>query len=269
MNHRLLGATAIDPGDRGLGYGDGLFESMRLHAGRLPWWDRHWARLARGAARLGIPMPDEATVRAEAEGLGGGEAAGVIKLLLTRGRGGRGYQPPAEPQPTVLITRHPLPPAWPDDGLVLRWCELRLARQPALAGLKHCNRLEQVLARAEWREEAVHEGLLRDDTGALRCATAANVLVRIGGAWLTPRVDAAGVAGVCRGWLLEQGLVREAGADLDLAAVEGAEALALCNAVRGILPVARLGARRWDDLAPALALRARLASAEPAFAAQA
>ena len=185
----------------------------------------------------------------------------VLKVVLTRGVGGRGYAPPAEPAPTAVLSLHGLP-STPAE-IAVRWCDLRLSLQPRLAGHKHLNRLEQVLARAEWDDPGVFEGLLCDADGRVAGATAANVFVRSHGRWLTPRVDRCGVAGVMRAWCLHA--LEAVEADLAPADVEGADAVFLCNAVRGILPVHRLGARRWPADASIDALRRRLAAAEPAF----
>lgn len=264
--------AALSPFDRGYAYGDGLFETLRAHRGDLPWWDRHWARLSRDAARLGLALPDPARVRAEARALLAGDDA-VFKLVLSRGAGGRGYAPPAPAPAAWTISRHPLPPPAPPQGLSLRWCDLRVAVQPALAGLKHCNRLEQVLARAEWDDPAVHEGLLLNADGELVGATAANVFALRDGAWLTPPVDRCGVAGVCRQALLDLAGVAPGQADplriqvrpLNADDLLGADAVFLCNAVRGILPVARLGERQWASHPGLAGLRHRLGTTHPAF----
>ncbi|NUO77704.1 MAG: aminodeoxychorismate lyase [Lysobacter sp.] len=256
---------ALPPLDRGYAYGDGLFETLRAHRGGLPWWDAHWRRLSRGAARLQLPLPPPAYVRAEAERLLAGADA-VLKLIVSRGEGGRGYAPPADAVPTWQLSVHALPAAPPREGLSLRWCQTRLATPSALAGLKHCNRLEQVLARAEWADADIHEGLMRDGEGAVVCATAANVFVLREGRWWTPAVDRCGVAGVCREHLLA--LLGDEGAEtatLSQDALESADAVFLCNAVRGILPVARLGARVWPSHPAVAGLQRRLAASQPAF----
>jgi 4-amino-4-deoxychorismate lyase len=249
--------------DRGVAYGDGLFETMRAHGGRVPWWSRHWTRLERSAQRLGLALPGRGCVEVEAHRLldGGG---GVLKLVVTRGSGGRGYAPPVDVEPTWMLSRHPLPDAAPVGGLVLRWCTLRLGVQPALAGIKHCNRLEQVLARAEWSDPDVHEGLLMDTDGHLVSATAANVFALQDGRWVTPSIDRCGVAGVCREWAADRLGAREV--RLTAGDIEQADALFVCNAVRGILPVARLGDRAWPPHPEVAALRMRLAAEHPAFA---
>lgn len=255
-------STELSISNRGLAYGDGLFETMRVHRGTLPLWPRHLARLREGAQRLGIAVPDPAFIEARIAEMSDGVDAGVLKLLLTRGDGGRGYAPPVDAQPAWTLALHPLPPA-SASGLRLHACETRLAIQPALAGLKHCNRLEQVLARAEVERAGCDEGLMLDSEGRAVSATSANLLAYRDGRWLTPPVTHCGVAGVLRGWLLAQGLVEEA--ELAPGEVQAANALALCNAVRGILPVSLLGARNWAAHPALTELQARLAMGYPMF----
>lgn len=266
----FVGDAPVDDGidtvlaaGRGLAYGDGVFETMRATGGVIPWWHAHRERLMRGAARLGLAMPSADALDAALRDTLRAHPDAVVKLVLTRGSGGRGYAPPLDAPPVWLVSASAQPPAPRDGGLVLRWCELRLATQPALAGIKHCNRLEQVVARAEWRDPGIDEGLMRDADGDVVCATAANVFVLRDDRWWTPPVDRCGVAGVCRAWALpaldatERRLAPE-----DLLS---AQAVVLCNAARGILPVARLGDHAWSPH-PAVgeALR-RLADAHPAF----
>ncbi len=258
----------IDPADRGLAYGDGVFETLRVHAARAVWWDAHWARLARGAARLGIPLPDESMVCRQIDELIAGHHDSVLKIVLTRGTGGRGYGPPDNPQPMLVLSLVGAPVPVPRQGIVVTWCETRLAVQPALAGIKHCNRLEQVLARAEWDRgpaavQHVHEGLMHDTEGHVVCATAANLFVLRDGHWFTPPVDRCGIEGVCREWLLVQADAQQRLLSFD--DVETADAIFLCNSVRGILPVAALGVRRWSSSARIVQLQRKLADTEACF----
>jgi 4-amino-4-deoxychorismate lyase len=267
VNARVFrGATRIEalPGDdRGLAYGDGLFETLRVHRGDVPWWRSHWSRLRLGAERLGIPFPDEARVRDQAAALFADKGDGVLKVLLTRGAGARGYAPPEDPVPTWIVSRHAVP-ATPARALRLHVCETRLAPQPALAGIKHCNRLEQVLARAEAEHVGADEGLVRDVAGNVVGATAANLFAFIEGRWATPAIVDCGIAGVCRANLLPA--LDAAERTLPLAEVEAADAVFLCNAVRGILPVARLGAREWPPHPAVAAASAVLSRLHPSFA---
>lgn len=252
---------AVSIANRGLNYGDGVFETMRVHCGELPLWPRHLARLREGAGRLGIAMPDMGFIEARIAKMAAAVDAGVLKLLLTRGDGGRGYAPPLDAVPTWMLSLQPLPAV--QVGLRVHPCETTLATQPALAGIKHCNRLEQVLGRAEAARAGCDEGLMQDTAGNPVCATSANLLVLEGGRWTTPPVETCGVAGILRGWLLSQGLV--AVSALAGEALAGADAVALCNAVRGILPVRALGAREWSPHPATDELQARLAMAYPMF----
>lgn len=256
-------AQSLSADERGLAYGDGLFETMRIDRGGVPWWPRHRARLVEGAGRLGIAPPDLAWLDARIAEIAGDVDQGVLKLVLTRGTGGRGYLPPDLLEPTVLLSLNPLPGRH-SGGLDVRWSPIRLGVQPALAGIKHLNRLEQVLARREADAAGADEALMLDSNGRVVCATAANVLVLRDGQWLTPPVTGSGVAGVCRGWLIEQGLVREAA--LLPGQVDAAAAVILCNAVRGILPVARLDGRGLPHDPAIDSIIGALHEAMPAFA---
>ena len=252
---------AVSIANRGLNYGDGVFETMRVHLGALPFWPQHLARLREGAGRLGITMPDVDFIEACIADMVSAVDAGVLKLLLTRGEGGRGYAPPSDAVPTWTLSLLPLPRV--QAALRVHPCDTRLAIQPALAGIKHCNRLEQVLGRAEAARAGCDEGLMRDMAGNPICATSANLLVLRDARWRTPPVETCGVAGVLRGWLLSQGLVEVAAVTPDDLA--DADAVALCNAVRGILPVRALGAREWSPHPATDELQARLAMAYPMF----
>lgn len=264
----FIGDHRVDalPGDaRGFAYGDGVFETMRVHAGTVPWWEAHRARLEAGAERLRLMLPSDTAIDGVLAELFDDVGDGVARLIVTRGGGGRGYAPDFDAPPVWRLSRHPLPAPVREGGLVLRWCETRLAVQPALAGLKHCNRLEQVLARAEWSDPEIDEGLMCSTDGDVVCATAANLFVLHGDRWTTPRIDRCGVAGTCRAWLLSQtGATEDRLAPAD---VETADAVLLCNAVRGILPVARLQARTFAPHPAVGELVQRLSRAHPGFSA--
>lgn len=257
-----VAAPSLD--DRGLAYGDGLFETMRAHRGGLPWWPRHRARLQRGALRIGLDLPAPERIEAALEQALAATADGVVKLILTRGSGARGYAPPEPARPLLLLRSGPAPAAL-KVPLAVDLLDFRLGLQPALAGLKHLNRLEQVLAAAEARRRGLDEGLLALTGGGLVCATRANLFVRIDGRWITPPLEQAGVAGIAREILLESWPGLAVG-ELPLAEWPRIEGLFLANAMRGILPVARLGDRdldpQWDSVATA---RALLAATQPAF----
>lgn len=234
----VMGAQ-VSPLDRGLLYGDGLFETIRFTHGTAPLWARHMQRLGEGCARLGLPLPGPGLLAAEAQLAldGGGDA--VVRITLTRGPGQRGYTPPATPDITRIVSAHPLPAIdadWYRDGIRVRSCGLQLAKQPRLAGIKHLNRLEQVLARAEWSDPDVVEGLLFDRDGQLVSATSANVFGVLDGRLVTPALDACGVAGVLRAELLEA-FPRCGVVAISKEALMRFDELFLTSSVRGVLPV--------------------------------
>jgi len=229
--------SRIEAMDRGLQFGDGVFETIRLEAGRPALWARHWARLCRGLDRLGIPRPREQDCLDELA-RASLDVPSMAKLIVTRGPGPRGYAPPARARPTrIVMGGAPLDIPGTSDILRLGVCRTRVARSP-LPGCKHLNRLENVLARREWAEDW-DEGLMLDAGGRVRCGTQSNVFVLEDGVLLTPGLSAHGVAGTRRGWLLDNaqafGLrVREA--SLTLERVRRGDAVFLTSA--------RLGLRR-------------------------
>ena len=231
--------------DRGLAYGDGLFESIRFSGVRAPLWQRHMQRLGESCRRLRMPSPDTAQLWDEASRVTRDLAHAVVRITLTRGVGERGYAPPASSSMSRIVAAFaaPVVPAESySDGVRVRVCELRLAQQPLLAGIKHLNRLEQVMARAEWSDPAIAEGLLCDGDGRIVCATMANVFAVIDGALLTPAVDRCGVAGVARAEVL-QAFPQTQISDIPLAELRRADEIFLTSSVRGVVPVSAIGDR--------------------------
>lgn len=233
---------ALSPHDRGLAYGDGLFETMLAVNGEIPWWTAHWQRLADGARRLAITLPEQHVIRQAAEQLAENQRC-VLKIILTRGESGRGYLPGDGPA-TCIVSSYPAPTELP-QLLSLFWCKTVIAEQPALAGIKHLNRLENVLARRECALAGHPEGLMCDSQGRVICATSANVFVFLDGRWITPDVSACGIAGIARAWLLDNvGSVMIG--NLESEKIQSADAVFLSNSVRGIMPVAQIGGKRFE-----------------------
>ena len=234
--------AAISTDDRGLQYGDGLFETMAASNGRVRRFPMHMARLAEGCHRLGMPMPSLESIETDCARVLEGLGTAVVKLMVTRGPGPRGYPPPVEATPTriVVSTAGYASGAEAARPLLLRVCETRLGRNARLAGIKHLNRLEQVLAGAELREPPVDEGLVRSTDDRLISGTASNVFIVRKGRLLTPQISDCGISGVMREVVLRQaaelGIEVEVG-DFTLADVERADELFLTNSVRGIRPV--------------------------------
>lgn len=236
--------------DRGLAYGDGLFETVLVRDGEPLLWSQHLARLSRGAARLGIPLPEKRVLDALPAQAPAGLS--VLKLIVTRGSGGRGYLPPEPATPRLrwqTMPFHPSDVRW-REGIRVRHCRLRLAIQPALAGLKHLNRLENVLARDEWHDPEVAEGVLCDSLERLVEATCMNLFWQRDGRLETPSLAACGVAGTLRQALLEALPIVEVEAGRDT--LVSAKAVWLGNSIQGVWPLRQLDGedgkvlRRWS-----------------------
>lgn len=189
--------------DRGLHYGDGVFETIAVRAGVPLLWDRHLRRLQAGAARLGMAPPTGELLQAWVNQVCRDHDLAVLKIMVTRGTGARGYRSvPAAPTVLLLVYAWPDFPPGAQDGVAVRYCDTRLAQQPRLAGIKHLNRLEQVLARAEWGDEYA-EGLMLDQTEHVIEGTMSNLFAVIDDELRTPDLHACGVAGVVRQLVLD------------------------------------------------------------------
>ena len=237
--------------DRGLAYGDGVFRTLRTHAGRPLWWRDHYAKLAADAAALALACPAEAGLLAEVRQVAE-TGHGVVKIMLTRGAGARGYAPPAAQACTRIVLSTLLPAhARPDAAVdvTARWCTLRLSRQPRLAGIKHLNRLENVLARAEWDAPEIFEGLLCDDGGAVIGGVMSNLFWVRQGELFTPDLSQCGVAGVARTRLLRAAMrrgMRTHAGHFPPDAILAADEVMICNSVIGVRRVARLDDMTWS-----------------------
>lgn len=229
--------------DRGLRYGDGCFETMAVRRGQIPLWERHYRRLQLGCAKLNIQADFEREqLEQELATLIGDAERAIVRLTVTRGSSGRGYAYPAKYQATrimSLLPGHAHPPEYREQGVAVCLCKTLLGRNPALAGVKHLNRLEQVLARAEWNDEFV-EGLMLDDRGRVIEGTISNVFIVEDGRIYTPILNECGVAGVMRAELLAR--MQAIGVEASEAVINRDRLLAasecfLTNAVIGIWPV--------------------------------
>jgi 4-amino-4-deoxychorismate lyase len=246
----LVDGEPAPPGwglDRGTLYGDGIFETMLVSGGRIRLADLHQARFAEGCRRLSIRI-DQPRIWTQTHAAAARREHALLRLQLTRGMAtARGYAPTGLEQPRWMLaifeteSSH-LPPR------PLRVCTLqgRLGENPDLAGLKHCNRLEQVLARQAMAGGKAWEGLMASSSGLLISGTMSNVFVELHGEIVTPALDRCGVAGVMRAAVLRE--AAEAGipvrvADLPFEAVMQASALALSNARVGLVAADELDGR--------------------------
>jgi 4-amino-4-deoxychorismate lyase len=249
--------------DRGLQYGDGLFETLLLRRGHPRFLEEHLARLRLGCTRLGIHFAAMAELRADVASFAGiAPSLAILKIIVTRGSATqRGYAPRGDAPPRRIVSLWPAPAPRTDfaSGLQLQVAKLRLGENPALAGIKHLNRLENVLAAAELTGTASFDVLLLDAGGNIICGSMSNVVRE--GAVATPLLDRCGVAGVMRGIVLRE--CHTLGIDatqerLTLADLKSADEVFVTNARIGVVPVRRVGEHSFGMNRLALKLRAHI-----------
>jgi 4-amino-4-deoxychorismate lyase len=198
INGELISLIPVQ--DRAVQYGDGLFETIAWRNGKLELWPQHMARMQRGCQRLGMPIINEKIWLVDIKQLPLADNA-VIKLIQSRGAGGRGYRYNADMAPTRVVSVYAwpdYPPQWAEQGVVIRLCQTPVSVNHALAGIKHLNRLDNVLARNEWQDADIAEGLMSNDAGDVIEGTMSNVFAVKNNVLLTPALQQSGVCGVMR-----------------------------------------------------------------------
>lgn len=237
-------------------FGDGLFETIAIRQGQPCLWAYHLQRLQRGCHRLGLPLPQSEQLITEAHQLTRSHAQAVLKIVLSVPPSPRGYQRLAACQPDRYLSCYP----WPEQPLYhaaefpihLQTCQTRLGCQPLLAGIKHLNRLEQILARRELRPPAV-EGVMCDQQGQVIEGIMSNIMVLQKSGYITPPIRHCGIAGVVRQLMLDtaaQQAIPVHEAPLSLTELRQAQAVYVMNSLLGVRQVATLD----DQVYPATRL---------------
>ena len=259
-------SNVISIRDRGLLYGDGVFRTLRVSNGQAQHWPLHYQKLHHDCTAIGIPCPDFSQLSAELEMLLSNQNDCVVKLIVTRGISTRGYAPSTQTTPTHIWDIAPLPDypaAWVTLGIKARLCQLRLSQQPRLAGIKHLNRLENVLAASEWNDSDITEGLLMDVDGNVIEGVRSNLFAVLKGTLTTPSLLGCGVAGIQRDRVIAWAntnnvpLVIRA---LNWDEVINADELFIVNSLIGVWPIRELEQRLWTDFAMARRVQQELSS---------
>ncbi|ELY4419678.1 aminodeoxychorismate lyase [Cronobacter sakazakii] len=229
--------------DRAVQFGDGCFTTARVRDGVVHLLEAHLERLHEGCERLMIPVPDIDTLRNEMRQAAQGQGSAVVKVIISRGAGKRGYSIAGCDAPTRIVSRGGYPDfysEWRERGVSLAISPVRLGRNPNLAGIKHLNRLEQVLIRTHLEQTSADEALVLDSEGWVTECCAANLFWRKGKAVFTPRLDQAGVDGLMRRHiigLLNQSVWRLSEINAPASALEEADEVFICNALMPLVPV--------------------------------
>lgn len=247
-------SVMVDALDRGLAYGDGLFETISLVQGQVQLWQAHKQRLIAGLMSLGIVL-DKAcaevllntiALELKAAYLLFDHPDGVIKITVTRGSGGRGYAAPASPTLLRIISVMP----WPkgrellsSEGVSVGLCQHRWSHNTALAGIKHLNRLDQVLARSEWVDESIHEGIMLNQDGGVVSGAMSNLFIEVDGMLITPKLDQCGIKGTMAQHI--SAIAQNCGINVlhqpvSLNELIKADAVLMTNSINGIWPVIAL-----------------------------
>ncbi|HEY6095616.1 MAG TPA: aminodeoxychorismate lyase [Gallionellaceae bacterium] len=235
--------NAVSIQDRGLLYGDGVFRTMLVRNHLVQHWPAHYKKLQQDCQGIGLECPAEPLLRNELELVIQQRRNATAKIIITRGESARGYAPPASPRITRIVTSGDVP-EYPEansrSGVRLHVCQLRLSHQPRLAGIKHLNRLENVLAAAEWSDPEIAEGLLLDQRGLVIEGTRTNLFCVKDGALFTPDLAQCGVAGLQRERVIEW--ARLNGVDCQISSLtlhdlQSADEIFLVNSIIGLWPV--------------------------------
>jgi 4-amino-4-deoxychorismate lyase len=248
--------------DRGLLYGDGVFRTMRATQGKVREWPLHYNKLVNDCNALGIVCPDAAPLTSELNGLLKQHPVGVVRLIVTRGVGMRGYAPIGCIDPTHLWDVSPLPD-YPDNwyvhGIKAQFCRSRLSRQPRLAGIKHLNRLENVLAAAESNDADIAEGLIMDEDDNVIEGTRSNLFLVLHGNLVTPDLTFSGVAGVQRDRVMQWATKHEMPVqvrNIGMDEMMNADELFVVNSIIGVWSIRELNQRYWTEFPFASKIRA-------------
>lgn len=245
-------AEVVSVFDRGLNYGDGVFETILCNNGKARLWSLHLERLCLGLASLHIVLEhsvieaykDKLLAQVSVDGL---ETKGLLKIIVTRGVGGRGYAP-SKSVPTVILAwfAKPLHSVQNKEyGVNASLCTTKLSRNPQLAGIKHLNRLEQVLAAQELQTASVDEGLLLDTDNNVIEAISKNIFLIKNNTLYTPLLTYSGVKGVMREHIINTiapalniALIEQ---DITASQLTEFDEAFVCNSVQGLWPLKSIG----------------------------
>lgn len=263
-------SQVISPLDRGFAYGDGVFRTMVIRNGLPVDWPLHYQKLVADCAVIGIVCPSAELLMSDFQQLFSIEELDdnklkVAKIIITRGEGERGYNPSAVTTPMRVVIKSAMPQYSKNiymEGVYLHVCEMRLATQPKLAGIKHLNRLENVMARMEWRDETLFDGLLLDQQENVIECTMSNIFARFDNVLITPDLSQCGVAGITRQRILGLATVLDLTievAQLPLNRLMQADELIICNSLYGAFQVTKIGETTWPQQTLATSFRNLLA----------
>ncbi|MBC3767844.1 aminodeoxychorismate lyase [Neptunicella marina] len=244
--------SQIPTTDRAMQYGDGCFTTILVEQGKPQLFSAHLQRLQNACSRLDITIANWTDIEAACLQKAAAITDGVLKVLISRGSGGRGYLPPQQPLPRVLFSTHELPAhytSWQTSGIRLGLAKHRLAVSASLGGLKHLNRLEQVLIKTDWPDDKPDDVLVCDHDGFMIESSASNIFWLKNGIWFTPELNNCGVEGVMRNHVaqcFEQFNIPLNIVKTKVCELESANAVFICNSLMKIVPVTQFNQHHYD-----------------------
>lgn len=237
--------------DRGFAYGDGVFRTFLVKNGVPNHWELQYQKLYQDCLALGIACPSNDELLSDITVLFNETTDSIAKIIVTRGESSRGYKVPDDIQANRVVLKLS-PPTYPKSndtqGVKLHLCELKLGAQSKLAGVKHLNRLENVLARMEWNDATIADGLLMDSNNNVIECTMSNIFARFGNELITPALDQCGVAGIARARIIENSKlfnldVKVEGLKLDK--LMQSDEIIICNSLFGAWQVVAFNDKQW------------------------
>ena len=238
---------AISPVDRGFSYGDGIFRTMVIRNSLPDNWPQHYQKLVADCAVIGIVCPSAELLMSDLQQLFAIDEIAIAKIVITRGEGARGYAPPAITMPMRVVVKSPMPQYSVNhliNGVNLHVCRIQMAHQPKLAGIKHLNRLENVMARMEWHEDTIFDGLLLDQIGNVIECTMSNIFARFDHTLITPDLSLCGVAGITRQRIISLAVMLKLNIEvknLSFDELLQADEVVICNSLYGAFQVNKIG----------------------------
>jgi 4-amino-4-deoxychorismate lyase len=245
-------SAALSVIDRGITYGDGVFRTFLVKRGVPHHWDLQYQKLTQDCQALGISCPNNDVLMTDIKTLFTDGTDAVAKIIVTRGESSRGYAVPDGIQTSRVVIKFAVP-TYPlknqTHGVKLHLCELKLGLQPKLAGVKHLNRLENVLARMEWKDSSIADGLLLDSNDNVIECTMSNIFARYGNSLITPSLEECGVAGIARTRIIEN--AKDLDLDVKIEALKlnklmQADEIIICNSLFGAWQVVSFNGKQWS-----------------------
>jgi len=247
-------ATPISSSDRAFNYGDGVFTTLLINEHKVELLPYHISRLEHDAAAIKLNIDIYALEAAIAEQVKAIESASsenaspkyVLKVHVSGGQAGRGYARSEDSEALIRFSQHPYPVHYDslaNEGVAVICAQTRLAIQPLLAGVKHMNRLEQVLVKHEVDDAGANDAIVCDTQDNIIEASAGNVFFYLNEQWYTPSLKGSGVNGVVRQCLIDSLLDDNCALNVgeyDPSYLRNASAVVITNALMGVMPVRQI-----------------------------